>query len=282
MLASRTRVQAVFTRPPRRQGRGRTELPTPVAREAESLGIPTFTAAGPGDLAGHHPVADLAVVVAFGLIIPAEVLTVPRQGFVNIHFSLLPAWRGAAPVERAILAGDRDTGVCLMEMDEGLDTGGILACRPRAVDRHDAGTLTDLLAADGAALLAEHLDAILDGRLTPRPQEGMPSYAVRLRPEEGRLDPAVGSADLDRRIRAFTPRPGAWLDTEVGRLKVWSAVPREGGPPAGTWGWNGRFPVVGTPEGGLELHEVQAEGSRRMNAPDWANGLRGRLPALGS
>lgn len=251
-----------------------------MAQEAHLLGLPVFTPAFPGELADLELAADLAVVVAFGLLIPADVLTVPRAGFVNIHFSLLPAWRGAAPVERAILAGDPETGVCLMQMDEGLDTGGLLACRSRPVERHDAGTLTGLLAADGAALLAEHLDSILDGRLVARPQEGTPSHAPRLRPEEGRLDPAATSTDLDRRIRAFTPRPGAWFGTGAGRLKVWSAEPCAVDPLPGRWGWDGRSPVVGTGAGGLLLREVQPEGSRRMEAPAWANGLRGRLPAL--
>ncbi len=280
VLVETTDVRAVVTRPARRRGRGRHTLRTPVAEEADALGLAVHTPGSRAELAALDFAVDLAVVVAFGMIIPAAQLVVPRRGFVNVHFSLLPAWRGAAPVERAILAGDRETGVCLMQMDEGLDTGGVIACASRPTNRQDAGTLTSLLADDGADLLRGRLEGILAGEALAVPQVGEASYASRLRSEEGRLDPNDPGDDLDRRVRAFTPRPGAWLETEAGRLKVWKAELADSTLPPGEWRYDGAELTIGTGGNALRLLEVQAEGSRRMDAGAWANGHRGALPAL--
>ena len=280
-LADLADIRAVVTRPERERGRGRTTQPTPVAEAARRLGLDVRTPTTKADLRalGVFDV-DVAVVVAFGMLIPGDVLTVPRTGFVNLHFSLLPRWRGAAPVERAILAGDTMTGVCLMQMDAGLDTGGIIACRKRPVERLDAGVLTTLLAKDGAALLGAALPGYLSGATTATPQTGEPIHAARLRAEEGLLSVNVSADDLDRRIRAFTPRPGAWFETDDGRLKVWEAEPVRLDVGVGRWVHHGGELLLGTAEGALRLREVQAEGARRMAGGAWANGRRGVFPAL--
>lgn len=280
-LADLADVRAVVTRPSRARGRGRRTQPTPVAVAATHMGISVHTPATRAELAALDVFAvDVAVVVAFGMIIPGDILTVPRVGFLNLHFSLLPRWRGAAPVERAILAGDPATGVCLMQMDEGLDTGGIIACRQRPVDRLDAGAMTALLATDGAALLGDVLPGHLSGMTTVTPQSGEPTHASRLRTGEGLLAVGDPTDELDRRIRAFTPRPGAWFDTDAGRLKVWSADPVPLDLGVGQWAYAGDDVLVGTGDGALRLREVQAEGARRMAGSAWANGRRGDFPVL--
>lgn len=279
-LAGATDLQAVVTRPPARQGRGRHVRPTPVAQAADGMGVPVHTSATARGLFDLDLAVDLAVVVGFGVLIPGELLEVPRRGFVNVHFSLLPRWRGAAPVERAILAGDERTGVSLMQMDAGLDTGPVLATSERAIADHDAGTLTDLLAADGARLLAAMLDDVIAGAVDARNQVGEVTYAHRLRADEGRLPPGDTAGDLARRIRAFTPRPGAWLATDRGRLKVWSASPVIAEVPPGTWVVQEGRLLLGVGTDVLWIKEVQAEGSRRMTANEWANGIRHEFPML--
>ncbi len=279
-VAELTELVGVVTRPEQARGRGRGVAPTPVAEVAFDLGVPVHAPAAKGDLTTIEWGVDIVVVAAFGMIVPAALLVIPRCGFVNVHFSLLPRWRGAAPVERAILAGDERTGVCLMQMDSGLDTGPILGCGERNIDRHDAGTLTDLLADVGASLLRAELPGVLAGEGVARPQVGVPSYAQKLRAEEGVLTVGASAADLDRRIRAFTPRPGAWFETDRGRLKVWSAVPVSDELAAGEWSVTAGRVMVGTAAGVLRLLEVQPEGGRRMEAAAWANGLRGDAPTL--
>ncbi len=279
-LAEATDLRAVVTRPPARQGRGRRVHPTPVAQAADGLGVPVHAPAATRDLFDLDLAVDLVVVVGFGALIPGELLGIPRRGFINVHFSLLPRWRGAAPVERAILAGDARTGVSVMQMDAGLDTGPVLATSERAVGDHDAGTLTALLAEDGARLLVATLEGIVAGTVKARDQVGEVTYAHRLRTDEGRLPPGDTAVDLARRIRAFTPRPGAWLETNRGRLKVWSATPVVGDVPLGTWVVEGGRLLLGVGTGVLWIKEVQAEGSRRMTAREWANGIRHEFPML--
>lgn len=279
-VAEAVDLQAVVTRPPRRRGRGRALQQTPVAEAADALGIPIHTPRSRDDLGALPLEVDIAVVVAFGMLIPESVLARPRRGFLNVHFSLLPRWRGAAPVERAILAGDDETGVCLMEMDVGLDTGPVYACSRRTIGRHTAGEITEMLADDGATLLAEHLDTIIDSRLDPTPQVGDPTHAPKLSSDEGRLDLGLPTGELLRRIRAFTPRPGAAIPTDEGPLKVWDADASRESLAPGEWLHEGDRVLVGTADGALRVREVQAPGSRRLAAGAWANGRRGRFPTI--
>ena len=213
--------------------------------------------------------ADLGVVVAFGQILRPDLLAATRHGFVNVHFSLLPRWRGAAPVERAVLAGDAETGVWIMEMEEGLDTGGAYAVARTAIGADEtAGELRARLVALGTDLLVEHLPAIPDA--VPAPQVGEPVYAHKLDPAEFALDPQRTAADLVRVVRAGNPRPGAFTTVDGKRLKVLRAhaeAPGAGGPRPG---------ALATADGLLVFDEVQPEGRRPMAASAW---LAGRRPS---
>ena len=255
-------VALVVTRPAKRRGRGSSTSPTPVAETAAAFGIPVTSDIAEAKDAG----AELGVVVAYGRIIKPDVLA--ALPMVNIHFSLLPRWRGAAPVERAILAGDEVTGVCLMEVEEGLDTGGVYRRLevPIAPDDTAAG-LTGRLAELGAGLLVQALE---EGLGTPVPQEGEPTYAAKIEPEELRLDWARPAAYLQRVVRVGR----AWTTWKNRRLLVLEAAPARAvpGPPGSLTG-----DVVATGEGGLQLITVQPEGRRPMAASDWLRGVHGAL-----
>lgn len=260
-------VVAVVTGPPRRRGRGTAPSPTPVASCAAAAGI-----------AVHHgldvldsPDVDLAVVVAFGTILPAEL--VARVPMVNLHFSLLPRWRGAAPVERAILAGDRETGVCVMQVEEGLDTGGVLASAEVELGATvTAASLSARLAQLGANLLVETLSAPLP---EPVPQEGETSYAAKITPDDLKLDWTLTPEVLERRVRVG----GAWTTARERRLRVTAArvavAAGEGDPVLAA----GELDVcegvrVGAAGGALELLEVVPAGRAALPALDWARGWR--------
>lgn len=279
-VAGLVELRGVVTRPPRRRGRGRALLPTVVAEEAERIGIPVHTPATREELAALPLDVDVVVVVAFGMLIPAPVLERPARGFLNVHFSLLPRWRGAAPVERAILAGDEETGVCLMQMDEGLDTGAVYARTATPIGSATAGALTERLAFEGAALLEAHLEGIIAGDLRPVPQRGVATHAPKLQRAEGILDLRVPTEDVLRRIRAFTPRPGAAIPTDEGLLKVWDADSAHAVLAPGEWSLDDGRVLLGTADGALLLREVQAPGGRRLPADAWAHGRRGRYPEV--
>lgn len=220
-------VVAAYTQPPRPGGRrGREPVPSPVQRQAEAMGIAVRS---PVSLRGAEEQAafaalgtDVAVVAAYGLILPVPVLAAPAHGCLNVHGSLLPRWRGAAPVQRAILAGDEHTGVCIMQMEAGLDTGPVLLEGRVPVAGKSAGALTDELAALGAALMVETL-ANLDS-LTPnvQPEEGV-TYAAKIAKAEARIDWAQPAAAVERQVRAFDPAPGAWFEAAGERVKVLAA-----------------------------------------------------------
>ena len=222
-------IVRVYAQPPRPSGRGLKARPSPVERCAAAHGWPVHTPARlKGDAVTDFAALDLdaGVVVAYGLILPPAVLAAPRLGCLNIHASLLPRWRGAAPIQRAILAGDDETGITIMQMDAGLDTGPILLTRavPIAGDA-TGGTLHDTLAALGAALIVEALAGLDAGRLTPQPQtEAGVSYAAKLSRAEGRLDWSRPAVELARQVHAFTPWPGAWCEHRGERLKVLAAA----------------------------------------------------------
>ena len=229
-------IVAVYTQPPRPAGRGKAPMPTPVARRAEALGIAVRTPvslkpeAEQAAFAGLEP--DLAVVAAYGLILPLPILEAPVWDCLNVHASLLPRWRGAAPVQRAILAGDAETGVTIMGMEEGLDTGPVLARAVTPIGAKDAGMLTHELAGLGARLM---LDVLADpGAFPPEPQPDKgATYAPKIGKAEARLAFVGSAGEVERRVRAFAPAPGAWFEHAGERVRILSAEVSDG---AGTPG----------------------------------------------
>ncbi len=272
------RILAVLCQPPRPAGRGLEARPTAVQAAAERLGLEVRTPASLRDPAVQAGLAalgaDLAVVAAYGLLLPPAVLAIPRLGCVNLHASLLPRWRGAAPIQRAILAGDAATGVCLMRMEAGLDTGPVYARRETPIGpRETAGALHDRLAALAAELLLAELPALEAGRAVPVPQpaEGV-TYAAKLGPEDQRLDLGRDARELDRRVRALAPRPGAFLEARGERLLVLEAEPVAA--PPGAPGEVVAAPlVVACGQGALSLRRVQRAGRRAMTALELQRGF---------
>jgi methionyl-tRNA formyltransferase len=274
-------VVSVYTRTDKPSGRGRRVAPSPVKEAATEFGLPVVqpkTLRGGGEAARLRELdVDAVAVVAYGMILPADVLAVPRIGCVNVHFSLLPRWRGAAPVERAIMAGDAETGVTTMLMDEGLDTGPMLLREAVPIDDEDtAGTLTERLAVRGAELLVETLEGVAQASIAPVPQ---PTDGVTIAPKvtagEAELDYSLEAVSLWRRLRALDPAPGARTTIADRRLKVWRArvVPGDGEP--------GRVTAIGddgidvqTAAQRLRIEVVQPEGKRRMSAAEFVRGNR--------
>lgn len=291
LIAAGRAPVAVYTQPDRPAGRGRRLAASPVKRLALEAGIPVLQppslrpAEAQADLAALAP--DLLIVAAYGLILPPAVLSVPPLGGLNIHASLLPRWRGAAPIQRAILAGDAETGVCLMRMEPGLDTGPVFACRHLRLDSDaTAASVHDRLAAMGADLLLERLDAILDGSLTPSPQpEQGVLYAHKIDKGEAWIDWSESAQAIDRRVRAFYPWPVAQTEFDGRVLRVQEArpLPGESLSPAtapGTILAARRDGVdVATGEGMLRLRVVQLPGRKPIPASAWAQGraLAGRV-----
>jgi len=231
-------IHAVYTQPPRPAGRGHRLHPSPVQELAERHGLPVRCPVSLRDPAAQEEFAairaDAAVVVAYGLILPKLVLKAPRLGCINVHASLLPRWRGAAPIQRAILAGDPATGITIMQMDEGLDTGPILLQEAIPIGSEEtAGQLNERLAALGARIIVKALDGVAHGTLEARPQpsEGA-TYAAKLRRDEARLDWRRPAIALERQVRAFDPWPGAWFEGRGERLRVLSAEAEPNPAPA--------------------------------------------------
>ncbi len=228
LLAAGHEVVAVYTQPPRPGGRRGKELtPSPVHKRAEAAGIEVRT---PERLRGAEEQAafaaldlDVAVVAAYGLILPEPILNAPRHGCLNVHASLLPRWRGAAPIQRAILAGDDKTGVCIMQMEKGLDTGPVFACRETEIGRKTAGELTVELAGIGGALMVEVLERFDVMTAVPQPEDGV-TYAHKIEKAEARLDFTQSAEAVERQVRAFTPLPGAWFEHDGERVKVLHAT----------------------------------------------------------
>ncbi|MDH3737937.1 MAG: methionyl-tRNA formyltransferase [Alphaproteobacteria bacterium] len=276
-------IACVYTQPPRAAGRGEKERRSAVHETADKLGLTVRTPQTLKDGRAQAEFAaldlDAAVVVAYGLILPKPVLEAPRHGCINIHASLLPRWRGAAPIHRAILAGDAETGVTIMAMDEGLDTGPELSREaiPIAASA-TAETLHDQLSALGARLIVEALAGLAEGRITPVPQtDDGATYAAKLTREEGRLDWDQPAAMLERQVRAFSPWPGAWFNNGGDRLKVLAAEVVAGSGAPGTVLDDQLTVACG--EGALRILEVQREGRAPVDA---AALLRGYPIAPGS
>ena len=227
-------VVMVYAQPPRPAGRGKREQPTAVQRAAETLGLPVRTPVTLKTAEAQAAFAaldlDVAVVAAYGLILPQAILDAPRHGCLNIHPSLLPRWRGAAPLNRAIMAGDATTGVCIMRMEAGLDTGPWLIREETPIGAQEtAGELQARLAARGAALMTQALVQIAEGSAqeTPQPDQGV-TYAAKIDKAEARIDWSRSARDLDAHIRGLSPFPGAWCDVHGERLKVLLAAPTAG------------------------------------------------------
>jgi methionyl-tRNA formyltransferase len=242
LIGAGHRIRAVYTQPPRPAGRGHRLLPSPVEALAGRHGIRVRCPATLRDPATQDEFAatpaDAAVVAAYGLILPAAILGAPRHGCLNVHASLLPRWRGAAPIQRAILAGDPATGITIMQMDEGLDTGPILLQEAMPIaPETNSGELSERLAALGARLISDALDGVAGGTLLARPQprDGV-TYAAKLRREEGQLDWRLSALALERQVRAFDPWPGAYFGGRGERLRVLTAEadPRSAAAPPGT------------------------------------------------
>ncbi len=238
LLEASHEIVAVYSQPPRPAGRGHKEHLSPVHAFAKAQGLSVRTPKSLKSPEQHQAFADLgvdaAVVAAYGLILPGAIIDAPRLGCFNVHASLLPRWRGAAPIQRAILAGDRETGVTIMRMDEGLDTGPMLSVGSTPITEDTtAESLHDTLADMGAELMAEALQGVADGSLTPTPQPDTgATYARKLERDEGRLDWSLPAAQLDRTVRALNPWPGVWFEYQGERLKVLSAeVESIDGPP---------------------------------------------------
>jgi len=278
-------IVAVYTQPDRPAGRGRKLTPSPVKQAAIDLGLAVeqpenFKEAAARDrLAAYVP--DLIVVVAYGLILSRKVLAIPRLGCWNVHASLLPRWRGAAPIQRAILAGDAETGVCLMQMEAGLDTGPVLLRQALPIVPDDTGgSLHDKLAALGAALLGDGLDRALRGEpmpAAPQPEDGV-TYAHKLDKAEARLDWNDAAAALARKVRAFDPWPVAEALVDGETLRVWRVQVRDSGLGTGDSAGPGSIVAatregidIGCADGVLRLLEVQRAGGRRISAADYLN-----------
>jgi methionyl-tRNA formyltransferase len=235
LVAAGHEVAAVYSQPPRSAGRGKALRPSPVQLRAESLGIDVRTPLTLRDTDAQKDFAalrlDAAVVAAYGLILPEPILQAPRHGCLNVHASLLPRWRGAAPIQRAILAGDELTGVTIMGMERGLDTGPMFAVRQTAIASKTAGELTEELGAIGATLMAEVLDQLPGLQPAPQPGEGV-IYAAKIEKQEARLDFDRPAAAVERQVRAFNPAPGAFFELAGERIKILAAdIMGQAGPP---------------------------------------------------
>jgi methionyl-tRNA formyltransferase len=279
-LARHHDVVGVVTQPDRASGRGRELKAPPVKTLALELGIPVMQPQklrlpdAMEQLRTWNP--ELIVVAAFGQILKKDVLDMPRFGCINVHASLLPRWRGAAPINAAILHGDEETGVTIMQMDVGLDTGPMLSQRSIPLTRQDtAGSVIGKLSTLGADLLIETLPDYLSGKLTPTPQpeEGV-TYAPMLKKEEGQLDFTHDVHELERRVRAFNPWPGAFMDFEGALLKVHRARAESGHASVGQRRVHQNLPAVGARGGILVLEEVQPAGKKSMSGRSFLAGAR--------
>jgi len=285
LMATPHQVVMVYAQPPAPRGRGQDLRPSAVQACAEAAGIPVRTPASMRDPAQIEAFAalnlDLAVVAAFGQILPGAVLDAPRLGSINLHASLLPRWRGAAPIQRAIMAGDRVTGLCIMRMTEGLDEGPVLLSEALRIDALEtAGTLHDRLAAVGARLVVEAAHGLENGALTPTPQpdEGV-TYAKKIRPKEARVDWSKPATEVDRRIRGLSPFPGAWFmapsDKGPTRVKVLLSRAEDADGAPGTVLDDDLLIACGT--GSVRLLRAQREGRAAQDAETFLRGFR--LPA---
>jgi len=269
---------AVLTQPDRRAGRGKRMTASPVKSYAQSVDVDVWQ---PETLRNSHVVADIAalkpeliVVAAYGLILPQTVLDIPIRGCVNVHASLLPRWRGAAPIQQAILNGDEETGICLMQMEAGLDTGPVYARSATPVgDDETAGELHDRLARMGGELLVSHMEALLQGSIEPVPQnDANVTYAAKIKKEDAAIRWSTDAMEITRQIRAYNPVPGAYFEFNGESIKCW-----QGELLADLEGHSGQVISAGKAgievacgRGGIRLTEVQRPGRRRISGSEFA------------
>ena len=277
IVAAGHEVALVLTQPDRPAGRGMHLSPSAVAQSAASYGLPIDKPASLKDPQAQRRLRELApevlVVAAYGLLLPQAVLDIPPRGCLNIHASLLPRWRGAAPIQRALLAGDEATGICIMQMEAGLDTGPVLLERRTPIGPRDTtGSLLERLASLGAELAVQAL-AELDS-LQPRPQDdASATYAPKITKADARIDWSRAAAQIDRQVRALNPAPGAEARMGEDLIKIWDARPVEGaGTPGGLIEASASRLVIGCGEGALQLLQLQRPGGRRMAAGDFVRG----------
>lgn len=275
-------VVGVLTRPDAPLGRKRVLTPSPVAARADELGLTVIKADRIDDdaVAAISALApDAAAIVAYGALIPERALSIPAHGWINLHFSLLPAWRGAAPVQHSVIAGDEITGASTFLLEKGLDTGPVFGQLTESVDPAlTSGELLERLSHSGAVLLAQTMAAIQAGRAVPVPQSGEISLAPKLTLEDGHLDWEQPALALRRRINGVTPEPGAWTTWDGARFKIGAAIPRPdvtdlapGQVRLGSG--SAAVALVGTGSSALELQRVQPAGKKMMSGADWARGL---------
>lgn len=281
LLSNGYNVVRVYTQPPRKSGRGQKITKSPIHQFAELMGLIVETPESfrkPSVIDKLESLnADVACVVAYGQILPQRALDAPRYGCLNLHGSLLPRWRGAAPIQRAIMSGDEQTGAQIMQMAKGLDTGDILLSETVDIHTDDtAASLSQRLSHIGAGLWPRALAALSRGGLTPTPQIGEPSYAHKIEKSEARIDWALSAKDLDCHIRGLSPFPGAWCDINGTRLKVHLARPENAQGPLGQILDDALLVACG--KNALRLLEVQPAGKPKMSAEDF---LRGTFLSVG-
>ena len=281
LIASGHDIVAVYSQPPRPRGRGQKLTPSPVHAFAETMGLPVFT---PPSMKAQDAIdtfasldLDAACVVAYGQILKPAVLEAPRLGCFNLHGSLLPRWRGAAPIQRAVMAGDKETGVQIMRMSEGLDEGPILLSERLPIQPDDtAATLSERMATVGATLWTRALAAIERGGVTETPQVGEPTYARKITPAEARIDWTRPAAETDAHIRGLSPFPGAWFEVPGAdgsvRVKALLSRPSLKGQGAPGEMLDDDF-LIGTGDGAVRLLRVQREGRAQQSAADFLNGF---------
>jgi methionyl-tRNA formyltransferase len=290
IIAAGFNVVAAYTQPDRPSGRGMKLTPSPVKLAAQSHNVAVLQPASLKLAEAHAALAalkpDVMVVAAYGLILPQAVLDIPTHGCLNIHASLLPRWRGAAPIHRAILAGDTESGVCIMQMEAGLDTGPVLLERRTAITANDTtGTLHDRLAALGAEAIVSVLTSMRHGTALlaqPQPTDGV-TYAHKISPDEAKIDWSQSAAAIDRQVRAFNPAPGAWTTWRGETLKIWqarvvtaltgseTALANEAAAGTVIAAESGRLHVA-SGSNLIELIEVQRAGGKRISASAWLAG----------
>ncbi|HRN84197.1 MAG TPA: methionyl-tRNA formyltransferase [Hyphomicrobium sp.] len=282
IAAAGHKIRAVYSQPPRPAGRGMAERPSPVHAKADALGIPVRTPLSLKDAHEHRAFqaleADAAVVIAYGLILPRAVLAAPRFGCFNVHASALPRWRGAAPIHRAIMAGDPETAVMVMRMEEGLDTGPVCMTDPVAIEPNiTTGELHDTLAHRGADLIVKALAALEAGHLdcTPQPDDGV-TYAAKIDKAESRIDFTRPASEVHNHVRGLSPFPGAWFEAAPPggapeRIKVLRTERIEGSGPPGE-ALDDRL-AIACGSGAVRLVEVQRAGKRAMTGGDFLRGF---------
>ncbi len=276
LVAAGHEVCAVYSQPPRPAGRGKKPRPSPVQARAEALGLPVHhpqSLKGPAEQEIFAALdADVAVVVAYGLLLPQAVLDAPKHGCLNIHASLLPRWRGAAPIHRAIMAGDAETGVCIMQMEAGLDTGPVLLREVTPIGAVETtGELHDRLSAMGAAAIVRALQALGDLTATPQSDAGV-TYAAKIDKAEAQIDWARPAAEIVRQINGLSPFPGAWSDAAGERVKFLKAQAADTTlAPGATLVADGRL-LIGSGQGSVEILQAQRAGKRAAPVSEMLKG----------